>query len=222
VVDQHPTAPNQPPAQPARRRGGCLAALLPLLIVAAIFGGTLAVFTWIGRDKFKDSGQPVVASAGPTPTPSWLKPSVATSDGSVVPKIRYELESRVLESAGVSKPTSSTCDSTSGIGHYRCTVVYDKAEVPFVIDASPKGTILVEYKATTAAMPVTREGLLAQVAARYSGPEWTSVRCDEFPEYQLAPVDKELAQTCYVRNRSWDKTQQVRILPSDTGAPLLI
>ena len=69
-------------------------------------------------------------------------------------------------------------------------------------------------------MRMTREGVIAQVAAQYQGPLWANLRCDDLPEVALVPVGQKLPQVCYAKLEK-RKTSKITITPRKDGAPSL-
>jgi hypothetical protein len=195
-------------------------------IAAAVAGALLVavlVVSWVAnRDTWAGKGQPVVApTLAGTPAPAWKPPADPLG------RIRYELESRVLNSARVARPTSSGCDRSEFTGDqpatFSCTVSYDKLKVVYTVSARPNGKSF-QYTATAPKTVVTRQGLLALVWQHYGLPaklRMADLRCDEFPETALVAVRRTLDQVCYGKLPGQRLTSKITIAPSDTAEPYL-
>jgi hypothetical protein len=199
-----------------------------IVAVAAVVVVAVAVVSVIAnRDKWAGKGQPVAAGApAGTPAPTWKPPNSLTHPDPLR-QIRYELESRVLTSARVARPTSSTCDRSDFTGAeaatFSCTVTYDTLKVVYSVSARPNGRNLFQYTATAPQIVVTRTGLLAMVWEHFgpTGLKFSGLRCDEFPALVLADVHKALPQACYGKPPSDRLTSKIVVHPSDTAQPYL-
>jgi hypothetical protein len=196
------------------------------VVVVVVTGVTVAAYL-ANRDTWAGKGQPVAASAlAGTPGPTWKPPNSPTHPDPVL-QIRYELESRVLTSARVARPTHSACDRSDFTGAqpatFTCTVTYDTLKVVYRVSARPGNNKLVEYSATSENTVVTREGLLAVVWRQLgpSGMKLLDLRCEEFPAVALASVHEPLPQVCYGKRGADGRTNKITITPSDTTAPFL-
>jgi hypothetical protein len=207
VTDQRP-APRR-----RIRRIWIAAAVAGVLLVAVV-----VVSYVVNQDKWAGAGQPVVApTLAGTPTPTWKPPTDPLG------RIRYELESRVLNSARVARPTSSGCDRSDFTGDqpatFTCTVSYDKLRVVYTVSGRPN-----QYTATAPKTVVTRQGLLGLVWQHYGLPSklrMAELRCDEFPETALVAVHRRLDQACYGKLPGDRLTSKITIAPSDTAEPYL-
>jgi hypothetical protein len=215
--------PDQPPAPRRKTRR----IWITVAVVAVVVTAVTVVSWYANQDRWADKGQPVAASTRTaTPAPTWKPPNMFTHP-EPLKQIRYELESRVLTSAGVARTTSSTCDRSdyngAGAASFTCTVSYDTLKVVYHVSARPKGKNLFEYTATAPQTVITREGLLAMVWEHFgpSGLRFTGLRCEEFPAMVLAPVHGQLAQVCYGKSPSARLTSKIVIHPSDTAKPYL-
>ena len=199
--------------------------MLTLLVLCGVGTGVIQLITKLTyHDDWVDLGQPVNApSAVPTPTPSWEKPNDLT-DPQPIMQIRYELESQVLEMAGVAKPVKSSCDKPDFDGSqettFNCTVTYEGLDVVYQISAKPTTDTTFEWKETTQQIVVTRDAVLREVFDRF-GPQhgYSDVRCDELQPVALVPVGNPLPQHCYAKPKD-DKTLRVVIGISESGVSL--
>ena len=207
----------QPAARRRVRRVWLAVAVAGVLLVAVV------VVSWVAnRDRWAGKGQPVVApTLAGTPAPTWKPPDDSLG------RIRYELESRVLNSARVARPTSSGCDRSELAGDqpatFSCTVSYDKLKVVYTVSARPNGKLF-QYTATAPKTIVTRQGLLALVWQHYGLPSklrMAELRCDGFPETALVAVHRTLDQVCYGRLPGQRLTSKITVAPSDTAEPYL-
>jgi hypothetical protein len=220
-----PFPPLPPVPQPRRSRAGRVL-LIWLGIIVVVIGGSLISAKFLNKDKWKDLGTAVPSpTIVATPTPSWSQPNMFTGKSTPSQQIRYQLESWVLESAGVFAPTTSTCDDNGYTGDtsaaFTCTVTYDGSyRIQYRVSANPDGDYLIQWKAKADQIVVTRAGLLAG-AYRYAheGSTVTDLRCDGFPEIALVSTSTRLPQACYVLYSGNRKTTRLHIDPRDDGAP---
>jgi hypothetical protein len=211
-------ATGQRPAPRRRVRRIWIAVAVAVVLLLAV-----VLVSWvINRDKWAGKGQPVGApTLSGTPAPTWKAPTDPLG------RIRYELESRVLNSARVARPTSSGCDRSDLTGDqpatFTCTVKYDKLKVVYTVSARPDGKLF-QYTATAPKTVVTRDGLLALVWQHYGLPaklRMADLRCDGFPETALVEVHRKLDQVCYGKLPGERLTSKITIAPSDTAEPYL-
>ncbi|GAA0577264.1 hypothetical protein GCM10010172_72470 [Paractinoplanes ferrugineus] len=196
------------------------------MVVGLIVGvlalcGVFQLITKItSRDPLAGLGTPVPAASASVaaPSPTWKPPNELT-DPDPQTQIEYELESWVLESAGVAKPTKSSCAPPSGFNggsaaNFRCTVTYDTKAVTFEVNTKPSSSRTFTWDADTTQNVVTRAGLLSSVADRFRNARFSDLRCEDFPEVALAPTGKPLAQHCYVHIQGRDKTATIDLIPT--------
>ena len=222
--------PQQPPA-PKGKRTVLLGVLVVVLVCAGLCGVGQLITNIINKDEWENLGEPVSAPAASlpaTPEPTWQPPNEFTRAHRPVLKIRHQLESWVLRSAGLPKPVTSICDDEDFTGTQAatltCTVTYEGQTVVYTVKAHPKDQYIFEWEATAEQTVVTREGLLARVYRQFvegPGREWSNLRCEEFPEVALVPVGQALPQVCYAKHEDRLKTSKIIITPSDQGEPFI-
>jgi hypothetical protein len=212
---------------PVPAKGGkgrlVVGAVVVVVVCAGLWGVGRLINNVVNKDGWKDLGQPVTRLAvQPLPTPTWKWPNPFQSNAKADPQIRYELESWVLESAGVQKPVSSTCDNKGSMGDsaatFDCTVTFEGQSFVYTVSTTPKGNHVFTWtaKAAKAAKTiVTREEILRLLAHQYPEADgWSNLRCDTLTEIVLAPVGQALPQVCYVKPKD-TKTQN----PDHTKRP---
>ncbi|HEY8457208.1 MAG TPA: hypothetical protein VIL34_16575 [Actinopolymorphaceae bacterium] len=156
---------------------GCLVMLV--LVVLACTG-----FYWLVlRDPYADQGVPVTrpATGLAEPTPQIPKPEGG------LPAITYELQEQVVKTAGVSKPTTATCEVSKipmALRDFDCTVTYEGLEVPFTVtitdvtDASAIGMSLFEWKSKAHKVVITRQGVFDSFWRENVRAGEKNMRCD--------------------------------------------
>ena len=216
--------PGSGPAPAPRRgkRGLVIGAIVVVVICAGLCGIGQLITNIINQDDWDNLGEPVPASAqAASPVPSWSRPNLLSA--APVAQIRHQLETWVLASAGVARPTSSTCDQADYTGRQAatltCTVTYDGHDVVYTVSATPAGNAVFKWEADTKETVVTREGLLALVAGRYGGNGWKNLRCEQFPDVAVVPVGTALSQSCYAKLDGRIKTSRIKIAPTSRGEP---
>lgn len=220
--------PGAPQAAPSKKRGKrsiIITALVVVAVCAGLCGAGQLITNLLNADDWENLGEPVAASSlPPSPKPSWTPPNQFVNPQPLL-HIRHDLESRVLASAGVVAPMTSSCDRKDFTGEqaatFRCTVDYDGHDVVYTVFARPSGGQLFNWEAETEQTAVTRAGLLALVNQRFgaSGSGWEGLRCETFPEVALVPVGKPLSQSCYGKGKDQLKTSRIIITPTDRGEP---
>lgn len=212
-----PAAVPTPPSSPKKP----VFVLIGVIVVVVALCGLFQLITKItSRDDLAGLGTPVpAASVTPSaPSPTWQPPNELTDPNPEL-QIRHDLESWVLESAGVAKPTKSSCDLPSGFNGgaaatFTCTVTYAGKAVKYAVNTKPSSSLTFSWDADTTQNVVTRTGLLAAVADRFRTPRFSDLRCEELPEVAVVATGQPIAQHCYVRIQGRDKTATVDLIPT--------
>jgi len=209
-----PLAPEPDPSAPADTK----LRVRDWIWLVAVCGGVLALIVgscvgirW-AMDPHENEGTPIPREAQAVPSPSWTP-----SDGDareIELKLRYALEQRTLEAAGVGGPMTSKCEYGNPLPP-KCTVEYRGFTMRWDI-THISGTDWIKYEAHTGSIVVTREGIQAAFARRHQSSY--ELRCDELPEIALVPVGKPLDPACYEQTERNGPSDRVKIVPSDQGA----
>jgi hypothetical protein len=217
---RHPDpAPAMPNPEAKAPRAAAFAGLLgwaALLIGCGCMVVPAAVQQAFFNDPLADVGEPIVALAPIIPTPSWSPPATTGTDDPAA-RIRHDLESRVLRSAGTPGPVTSECPQAFERPEFVCTVTYRELTIEFSVETWPAVGNSYDHRAEAFETVLTRAGLHAQLSARY--PEYRDLRCDELPETQLARVGEHLPQRCYGKPSRWAGTKVFAIIPAPPGEP---
>jgi hypothetical protein len=213
----------QAPRRPRGKRAILIGALVVVVLCAGLCGVGQLITNVLNQDDWEGLGQPVSSSTLPaTPTPSWKAPNEFVNPQPVL-QIRHQLEVWVLASAGVVRPMTSRCDDDQFTGEreatFDCTVTYDGRDVVYTVSAQPSGTGTFKWDGEAKETVVTREGLLALVHRRFGGSGWKDLRCEEFPELSLVPVDQNMSQFCYAKADDAIKTSKIMLAPTDQAEP---
>jgi hypothetical protein len=215
-------APGTP--QPAQRATGAatVAGLLGWSVLLAGCGGLVApaaVQQAFFHDPLADAGAPITAANAGIPTPSWSPPAAdaAGDGGDPATRIRHDLESRVLISAGTPGPVTSECFHAFEQPEFVCTVTYQGLDVRFGVDTYVIAEDSYGYVAEAFETVLTEQGLHAQLREVF-GDSWR-LRCDELPAVELVRVDEQLEQRCYGKRSRFDRTEVITIVAREPGEP---
>jgi len=223
-MSQQPLLPAAAPVAKRRRRPLRIA-IIAVVAIAIVCGGLQLITNMVNRDAWEDrEGQPVKAvQVVPTPTPTW-KPSNMFVDPQPLQEIRHTLESRLLRSAGIAKPVTSTCAVKDFDGRapasFTCTLRYEGQQVEYAVLTRPKPPQLFEWEADSQQTVVTRDGILAALSRSTFGDKsaYTDLRCEDLPAVAVVPVGKPLGPVCYAKPTKKMKTIRVLVQPSDDSA----
>ena len=161
-------------------RQGCLKLMaIAVLVVAGIY----AIGLFVGRDPWADQGVAVEAPKTGTAKPS---PTIAEPEDDGIAKIEYDLQERVIATAGVLRPTTADCeldDIPNGPRTFGCTVTFDGTEVPFEVRITKVtkglGMALFEWEIAKQQAVLTKEGVFAEFWRDSTPAKYTDLRCDD-------------------------------------------
>jgi hypothetical protein len=180
-------------------------------VLALIVGCCVGI--WWAVDPNQNKGTPIPREAqAAVPSPSWIP---STGDARQVElQLRYDLEQRTLEAAGVGGPMTSKCEYGNPLPA-KCTVEYRGFTMQWNI-THISGNVLIKYEAHTDSIVVTRDGIRAAFAKRFQ--HSYELRCDALPEIALVPVGKPLDPACYEKTKRNGPSDRLNIVPSDHGS----
>jgi hypothetical protein len=168
---------------------GCLGILVFVALAAA------AIYWFEIRDPWADQGVAVSKPATGTAEPS---PTMPEPENGGIREIHYDLQRRVIEGAGVTRPTSVECELTEipdGARDFGCTVTYDGIGVPYTVSitdvTSGLGMAVFQWEAKSDKAVLTREGTFAGFWREVSPTGAANLRCDDdIPEKKLVPMGR--------------------------------
>lgn len=131
-----------------------------------------------------------------TPKPKGKPPG---TDASPTQQILYDLQERVVRTAGVVAKTKASCEGGLITGTVdqtvRCAVKYQGLKVTYKVEITG-GTPTFSWVATTEQSVLTGEGVGIAYWAKY-GRDASAVRCDKMPKLKLVPLGKDTDFRCY-------------------------
>ncbi|HEX2418058.1 MAG TPA: hypothetical protein VHJ83_08045 [Micromonosporaceae bacterium] len=176
--------------------------------VCAVAGFTAAVcLVLTGCDRtpanepgvdYSELGVPVPSPSGRYATPD---PKVKSPGDNASPseQVLFDLQQRVVRTAGVAAPTTATCAGGVITGtvdqSVDCAVVYQGLRVTYRVEITG-GTPTFSWVATTEKSVLTAEGVGRAYWAKY-GAEATAVRCDKMPQKRLVRLGEDTDFRCY-------------------------
>ncbi len=148
------------------------------------------------------SGLPVTEpdeeSAPPSPTPQVSPPGETATPAE---QILYDLQSRVVLTAGVPAPTTAECDASVITGtidqHLTCTVTYQGLTISYEVQVEG-GRQTFSWRATTTESVLTAAGVQAAYWRAFHA-DHDELRCDDMPEAELVPLSEDTGYRCYRR-----------------------
>lgn len=177
-------------------------------VVCAVVGGIAIlglVLTGCNRAPTTDSGPDYSNLGVPVPSPSgeYVTPDpLGRSPGenaSPADQVLYDLQQRVVRTAGVTARTAARCGGGVITGTVDqtldCTVSYQGLKVKYHVEITG-GTPTFSWVATTDKSVLTAEGVARAYWARY-GAEAAEVRCDKMPQKRLVPIGEPSDYRCY-------------------------
>jgi hypothetical protein len=188
--------------------------LLAALILSAIVAGCDAP-----ADPGVDYSK--LGVAVPSPSGSYAKPEPKGKppgkNASPTDQILYDLQQRVVRTAGVSDETKAACeggvitgtvDQTVG-----CTVTYRGLTVKYRVEITG-GSPTFSWVATTDKSVLAAEGVALAYWVKF-GANATAVRCDKMPAATLVALGKDTDFRCY--HKTGDGWRQDAVLLKDGG-----
>ncbi|MGH3735886.1 MAG: hypothetical protein ACRDT6_09735 [Micromonosporaceae bacterium] len=173
--------------------------LLAALVVASALtgcgGGAGPGGSGVEYDKL---GVEVPSPSAPYRTPN---PAGKPPDASANPtqQILYDLQQRVVRTAGVTAKTTAACAGGLITGTVdqtvTCTVAYLGLTVSYKVEITG-GTPTFGWVATTEKSVLTAEGVGLAYWAKF-GKDASAVRCDKMPKLKLVPLGKDTDFRCY-------------------------
>lgn len=154
-----------------------------------------------GRDPgvdYSKLGVPVPSPSGRyvTPDPPGRPPG---DNASPSDQVLYDLQQRVVRTAGVSAKTAAKCAGGVITGTVDqavdCKVSYQGLVVTYQVEITG-GTPTFSWVATTEKSVLTAEGVGRAYWAKY-GTDATAVRCDKMPQKRLVPLGEDTDFRCY-------------------------
>jgi hypothetical protein len=131
-----------------------------------------------------------------TPEPKVKRPG---DNASPSDQVLFDLQQRVVRTAGVVAPTRATCAGGVITGTVDqtvdCTVAYQDLKITYRVEITG-GTPTFSWVATTEKSVLTAEGVGRAYWAKY-GAEATAVRCDKMPVKRLVPLGEDTDFRCY-------------------------
>ncbi|MGH3646128.1 MAG: hypothetical protein ACRDTM_02975 [Micromonosporaceae bacterium] len=131
-----------------------------------------------------------------TPQPAGKPPGDSASP---TQQILYDLQQRVVRTAGVSEKTKASCAGGLITGTVdqtvKCTVTYQGLKVTYQVEIAG-GTPTFSWVATTEKAVLTAEGVGIAYWAKF-GRDAEVVRCDKMPKLKLVPLGKDTDFRCY-------------------------
>lgn len=143
-------------------------------------------------------GVPVPSPSGPyvTPEPKMRPPG---DNASPSDQVLYDLQQRVVRTAGVVATTAARCSGGVITGtvdqSVECTVTYQGLKITYDVKITG-GTPTFSWVATTKKSVLTAAGVGRAYWAKY-GADATDVRCDKMPEKRLVPIGEDTDFRCY-------------------------
>lgn len=224
-----PDPPVAVPTSPPRRGSGLR--LLVALGGPVVGCGVLFLLLLAGTkiDDYFSSRDSLADRPGtPVPSPVVDEPPERGEELYVfggVDGIAKALGIRVVRSAGVDKPVTTSCDTEELVPSFTCQVTYDGEVVTYAVtvEPDPAGGWR-PWEAVPDSLVVTEDGVLAAVWRKFSE-HTTDLRCEDgIPERARVEPDTILPQRCYFkptadhpayRNERFRKTVEVTLQITD-------
>ncbi|MGH3714658.1 MAG: hypothetical protein ACRDT4_14540 [Micromonosporaceae bacterium] len=155
--------------------------------------------------EYEKLGVAVPSPSGPyqTPKPEGKPPG---DNANPTQQILYDLQERVVRTAGVTAKTEASCEGGLITGTVdqtvKCSVTYQRLRVAYQVEITG-GTPTFSWVATAERGVLTAEGVGRAYWAKY-GRDADEVRCDKMPKARLVPLGKDTDFRCYhKRGDTW-------------------